>query len=133
MELLTGQCKKDFDTWREQRYDQLIDENKTEWTYYGYSVFNELCFSMQWGVYKEFFNTKKIILNVTTNCNENGDIIDYWGLVNHIMIYNDEGVYDFDDINYTMELLIKWGNKLYNERHLNNIEVQHKEIKKDKN
>lgn len=47
------------------------------------------------------------------------------------MIYNDDGVFDFDDIDYTMELLIKWGNKLYNKKHLNNIEVQHEEIKKD--
>lgn len=129
MELLTGQCNKDFDTWREQRYDQLIDENKTEWSYYGYSVFNELCFSMQWGVIVDFFDSVGIIISVYKDSegyhwcigdrdNHDGDTQKGWGYLSDFRLE-------------ARTESIKKANKLYNKKHLNNIEVQHEEIKKD--
>lgn len=136
MELLTGQCKKDFqkwldyDFWDKQQPIIIPDYyDGFDTSIYPSDHFNVLPLSMQWGVFVDFFDSVGIRINifeaVLLDFHVRFDLYDgdlFKSTINQ-MILGDRG--------YTRTEAVSMANELYNKKHINNIEVQHEEIKED--
>ena len=60
---LNGKCLIDFEKWRLNIHQRWIDEKDEESVYYGYSQFNDLPQSMQYGVLVDFFDSVGIFVS----------------------------------------------------------------------
>jgi hypothetical protein len=94
---LTGKCKEEFEKWRmKQNYD--VDA----------PFFYELNYSMQYGVYVDFFDSVGLYIEIT---HDNKDIKTFW------VDINGEDVDDYIGSNNRTEarlIAIKKANEIYN-------------------
>lgn len=113
MELLTGKCREAFEEWYKNKFK--LPPNKA--SVGGLPVFYDIDFSLQWGVYLEFFDSIGIYINVFYVFGYNEDNFNY-----EISLKSDElySVNQDDDHNiYTREeaqtKAIKKANSIFNE------------------
>ena len=117
--VLTGQCKKDFEKWAVETQDEISIEDrihlKVSTGYGSISFYYSTPFSMQYGLYVDFFDSAGIIIDVAPNSYEKtriGDGFEWW-------ISKESGsVNDFTPKTREEARIdvIKQANKIYNEQ-----------------
>ncbi len=62
---LTDRTKKEFEEWKHNLYNKWVHDDKKGYENYGYSKFNELPPSMQYGVLVDYFDSVGIHVEIS--------------------------------------------------------------------
>lgn len=113
--MITGKCKTDFEKWRlniHQKEWVEKPDSKGGYEYYGYSIFKELPFSMQYGVMVDFFDSVGIYSRSGRNRMDMPKENYYWFVryKSHLPVYLDM----VDDLDTARTEEINKSNEIYN-------------------